>query len=118
MWQTVNYRNQMISVGRGSVQERKMTTIYLTAATKLSETERHILFPEAGGAGAEKHGAAADIPLEVNKALGITRVLLHFKIQRLAYNKTGNLSRLIGTGATCNMLLPLHRELLLREARK
>lgn len=60
----------------------------------------------------------ADIALEVNKDLAATRVLAYIRIQRLPYNKKGNLSGLMGMTATSSMILPPHRELLLQVARK
>lgn len=70
------------------------------------------------GAAPEKHRSVGDIALEINKTLCVKRVWAHIRIQRLAYNEKGNLRGLTGPAVRRNMLLPLHRKLLLRAARK
>lgn len=115
---TVNHRKQTVTVGRESARERIMTATYPTPAAKPSNSECQILFHRVVGATAEKSDAAADIALEISKALCVTRVLVHIRIQRLTYNENGNLSEQMGVAGTRNILVMLHHELLLEAAKK
>lgn len=107
----------MVTVGSGTAQERTAAALYPTSAIKLSNNERRILFQRLAGAAAEKRETAAEIALDINKALCATQVPALIRIQRQAYNKKRNLSGLTGPAATSNMLLPLHCKLLLHAAR-
>lgn len=118
IWLTVNRKKQIVTVGKGTAQKRTVATMCLTLAVKSFDSEQRILFPRAVGTAPEMRGAAVDIALEINKALWANRVPAHIRIQRLAYNEKGNLSGLTGQAATSNMLLPLHRKILLCIARK
>lgn len=77
------------------------------------DNKRRIVFPRKVAAAQEKCRTAADIALEVNKALCAIWIPVHIRIQRLTYNEMSNLSGLMETAATNGMLLPLHQELLL-----
>lgn len=118
IWQTVNRRKQTVTVRWGTAQERTAAAMYPILAIKPSDNERRILFPRAVGAAPENHIVAADIALEINKSICTTRVPAHIRIQRLVYNKKGNPSGLTKPVAMSNMMLSLHRELLLRVATK
>lgn len=118
VWQTVNRRRQTVTVGKGTAQEKTVAAECPTPGIKPFDNRRRILFPQAARAAPENGGAAFNIALEINKALYVTRVSFQIRLQRLAYNKEENLSGLTGSAVTSNMLLQLHRKLLLLVDRK
>lgn len=59
-----------------------------------------------------------DIAWKVNKALAVTRVPTHIRIQRLFDNEKRNLSGLIVTAATGSRIISQHCKLLFRVARR
>lgn len=69
IWQTVNRKKQIVTVGHGLHEEMKIVAMYVNTAVKPSDSECHILFPVATGALNEKRGAVADIALKINKVL-------------------------------------------------
>lgn len=55
--------------------------------------------------------------MAVNIALVSRKVPTHARLQWLSYNERGNLSGLMGTAATTNMILPRLKETVMRAAR-
>lgn len=92
--------------------------MYLTPIKNPSDNDQRILFPRATNAALEKHGVTADIALEINKTFYMSKVPTNIRIERLAYNKKGNLSELMKMTATSSMFLPQHNELLLQVEEK
>lgn len=70
------------------------------------------------GSKTKKPELAVEISLEINKTLCATWLPAHIRIQRLAYNEKGNMKELTEPAAMSNMLLPLHRLLLLPAVRQ
>lgn len=63
------------------------------------------MFPRTADATLEIYGIVVSIALELNKALVALKAPSHIRIQRLAYNEKGNLSRLVGMTPTSSILL-------------
>lgn len=80
-------------------------------------SNRPALFPRVSGAKSERHGASADIELEVNKALCVIKVPANITIQRLSSKEKRNLNGLIEIPETSNMILPQHWEFILSAVR-
>lgn len=83
-----------------------------------SQIERRILLPHRSGVLLRDPRDALDIAYKQNITLSAAKVSSNIRIQWLNYNEKDNLSGLMTSTSTSIMLLPKHRELILKAARQ
>lgn len=79
-----------------------------------AETQRLILFPRKAAAKAKDRRDALNIAHRLNMSLSVAKVPTHICIHKRNCNEKGNLSGLMAPASTSSLLLPQHRELVLK----
>lgn len=124
LWTTILRKGKTVSVAaaptskRGNLVERSIVTEHQGRVRGSSKIECPILFPHKTGAPPKYRRESLDITHRLNMALSAATVPTHISITQLNYNEKGNLSGLMAPATTTSMLLPQHRELVLKAVRQ
>lgn len=103
-------------MGQDKVQERTEAAEFPVPIRNRTKTDKRITFSRRAAMLALGRRETGEIIYVVNVALAFRKVLTHARLQRLFYNKKGNLSGLIGVAVTTKMIVPIVMDAVMKAA--